>query len=1002
VTLGAVLLVALAVALWIAKQFFGEGVKHVGQRFWPAVFGSRRRTFKRRELRRYRASVAENYDSHSLGFLNTAVKISDVYVPLQHEEGGQRVDIYQSVRSRPRAVVLGAAGAGKSMLLKSSMVRWAREPSDFERVPVFVELFRSNRGDGSLRDLIVDAFRRNGIKNPDGFLDRALDDGLLSVFFDGFDEIVTDRRSAMAHDMKKFAEDWPNCQVVVTCRDAVYDFELRPAFDHEVRVAGFDDAAIRRFLKLWFLWTQPERDARYEVEQLMVGLRASPAVMLLARTPLMLTMIVSLHDADPGIGPVLPNSRAEFYKVAVEHLLRRDHVLGRHDDRLARYKSGHKLMALRTIALTAQGAMAPGTDRRTVSEDELIECITRVLSRFNLEASHAPELLSEIVDRSGLLVKVDEENLLYEFPHLTLQEYLAAMELADNPDRLLSLYKENPDRWRETVKLWCGGANRDCTEIVSQLFAGNDRDKLLALECLPEAKQIDESLANKILYKTRLGDNVGMHLVAAALGAVAADPGPRGTALFAHLRQVAQNDADDYQTHAIAVLAFTRLRAAVETLSDLSTSQPVANAALRAMGELAVPVLAERARTGSVEAVDDIAAIGSASAGLALAELLWADEVGTRVTMRAAWQLAILVGSPDVEEELRRADIRIRLELARDDWLWEPFTQDGSEPIGKIMGRVGFLILNSDVSDIPDDISGIDLRLALPIGVIRGAARPRPDSAYMAELEARITAIARSHRINVTRFTPGELLAEIQAKDPAIAGELTEQTLIRDRIDSIPRRIMHALPTQILVEIAKQLLTSGENFRVDQQDWQTINENPPERVIRDSIAADGALMLFFGPYLLGITRATGTAFQWWPWGPAWLSWATITAFAVMLIGYVAFFTSEARLAMDKLDAALLASLGRTNDSISPWLRLATIGAGLSFPGAVILGVRTLVGWIYWPILLAGVIILFACARLLTRVAHKRMRWIHNPFRPLLKLDESMIRIQTTVISQRDV
>lgn len=998
-TLGAVLFVALVVALWIAKQFFGEGVKHVGQRFWPGVFGSRRRTLKRRELRRYRASVADNYDSHSLGFLNTAVKISDVYVPLQREEGGQRVDIYQSVRSRPRTVVLGAAGAGKSMLLKSSMVRWARKPSDFERVPVFVELFRSNRGDGSPRELIVDAFRRNGIKNPDGFLDRALDDGLLTVFFDGFDEIVTDRRNTMAHDMKKFAEDWPNCQVVVTCRDAVYDFELRPAFDHEVRVAGFDDAAIRRFLKLWFLLKHPDRNVRYEVEQLMAGLRASPAVMRLARTPLLLTMIVSLHDADPGIGPVLPNSRAEFYEMAVDHLLRRDSVLGRHGG-LARYKAGHKLMALRTIALTAQGAMAPGTDRRTVAEDELIECITRVLSRFNLEASHAPELLSEIVDRSGLLV--DEGNLLYEFPHLTLQEYLAAMELADNPDRLLSLYKENPDRWRETVKLWCGGANRDCTEIVSQLFAGDDRDKLLALECLPEAKQIDESLANKILFETRLGDSIGMHLVAAALGAVAADPGPRGTALFARLRQVAQNDADHYQAHAIAVLALTRLRAAVETLSDLSTSQPLARTALRAMGELAVPVLAERARTGSVEAVDDIAAVGTASAGLALAELLWPDDVSTRVTMRAAWQLAILVSSPDVEEELRRADIRIPLELARDDWLWEPFTQDGSEPIGKIMGRVGFLILHSDVSDIPDDICGIDLRLALPIGVIRGAARSRGDTAYMAELEARITAVARSHRINVPRFTPGEVLAEIHAKDPVVARELAEQALIHDRIDPIPRRILDALPTQILVEIAEQLLTSGDSFRADQRDWQTINENPPERVVRDSIAAVGALVLFLGLYLLGITRATGTAFHWWSWGPAWLSWATIAAFTAVIIGYIAFFASERRLAMDKLDAALRTSLGRANDSISPWLNLATVGSGLSLAGAAILGIRTLVDWVNWPILLAGAIILFACTHLLTKATRKRIRLIHNPFPPLLKLDESMIHIRTTVISQRNV
>jgi hypothetical protein len=100
---------------------------------------------------------------------------------------------------------------------------------------------------------------------------------------------------------------------------------------------------------------------------------------------------------------------------------------------------------------------------------------------LNLDAPHAGPMLDEIVTRSGLLVKVDAGNLLYEFPHLTLQEYLAAVELADRPDRLLRLYEENPNRWRETLKLWCAGANRDCTDVIRSVFAGTDQDRLLAL-----------------------------------------------------------------------------------------------------------------------------------------------------------------------------------------------------------------------------------------------------------------------------------------------------------------------------------------------------------------------------------------------------------------------------------------------------------------------------------------------------------------------------------------
>src|SRR5262249_38712002 len=151
-------------------------------------------------------------------------------------------------------------------------------------------------------------------------------------------------------------------------------------------------------------------------------------------------------------------------------------------------------------------------------------------------------MVNEIVERSGLLIRVDDANLLYEFAHFTLQEYLAAVELAAEPDRLLALYQENPPRWRETVKLWCAGANRDATDFVRQIFAGDARDRLLALECVAEARQIDTALATRIVgeFVAQLGtDILDKRLVRAALGSVAGNPGSIGHELFGHLRSQA-------------------------------------------------------------------------------------------------------------------------------------------------------------------------------------------------------------------------------------------------------------------------------------------------------------------------------------------------------------------------------------------------------------------------------------------------------------------------------
>ena len=173
--LAAVGTVFLAALISAAKVFFGEGVKHAANRFWSATFRIRRGTIRARDLKRYRNAVSANYDRHALGFLQDAqIKISDVYVPLQYQSDGRREDIYEAIRTNLRTVVLGAAGAGKSVLLKNSMVKWSRTPSNNQRIPVLVELLRRNIGDESLYDLIVNAFEANDVRKPDAFLPKAL------------------------------------------------------------------------------------------------------------------------------------------------------------------------------------------------------------------------------------------------------------------------------------------------------------------------------------------------------------------------------------------------------------------------------------------------------------------------------------------------------------------------------------------------------------------------------------------------------------------------------------------------------------------------------------------------------------------------------------------------------------------------------------------------------------------------------------------------------------
>jgi hypothetical protein len=129
-----------------------------------------------------------------------------------------------------------------------------------------------------------------------------------------------------------------------------------------------------------------------------------------------------------------------------------------------------------------------------------------------------------------------------------------------------------------------------------------------------------------------------------------------------------------------------------------------AREALRAMGELAIPVLEQRAATGDLQAVDDLAFIGTPVAAESLARLTCMDKQDaaghSTITVSAAWRLAELLAVPDVVEGLKNSGFQVPAGVPSYDWVWKPFafpgTQDG--PIGWIIGRVALIIDSNPLS----------------------------------------------------------------------------------------------------------------------------------------------------------------------------------------------------------------------------------------------------------------------------------------------------------------
>ncbi|HWS31640.1 MAG TPA: NACHT domain-containing protein [Actinoplanes sp.] len=1002
-TYAAVGAAALALVGAIVQQVFADQIKAALATGWRRSFG-RRSSLRRDEWMRYRHWVQDTFKGARLGFLrDTQVAVEDVYVPLQYEKDGKRVDVYRDVSENLRTVVAGPAGAGKSMLLRHSMLRWAAEPQREDRIPVLVDLARLNRDDRTLRDLITDVFtikprnsRKPLVKNAGQVIDAIVDRGRLCLFLDGFDEVVTERRAHVADEIKQFAERHPSCQIVVTCRDAVYDGDLRPVFDEEIHMAGFDDAGIRRFLRLWFgresdliAGAEPDDvgnaplDARDLVEQLVAELRANPALMRIARSPLMLTMIASLHDADPGRGPLLTNSRSDFYNEAISHLLRRDHHLGRNRN-LARYRASHKRETLCTLALIAQG----GDDRigsagnNVLTESVIYTAATTLVPRFGLTAADGRKLVDEIVDRSGLLIRIDENNLYYQFTHLTLQEYLASQELADNPERLLDLYRGNPSRWRETVKLWCGGAKSAASSLIAEIAAGDARDRLLALECVAEARFIDEELADRIVdgFVADLTDpQPDKQLVLAALGTVAAERGPIGERLFRRLRDEAESS-----DNALIVLAESRRREAIEVLSDLAGARPAARTALRRLGELAIPVLARRAAAGSVEAVDDLAAIATPAAATAIAEQLW---TGMDVAVRAAHWLASLVQQPEIESELCQFDPAPFQKQNRDhyEWLWQPFAPERNAHV--TMGRVGWLLDQGRRYLKPTDTPSPDTRVALGVGAqTRTFSTERIPDGWTQRLREESAAAGVKTGVNTARsdilhrYTP--LLETLSATNPESARKLALEVIAANVGQAHRLDLLTSLPSALLIDIVKRLSPNNTMAEAGIRDWQSIGQEPvPPRALRilTTTLATLAGTAVCALLVIGLLDAIRDIYTW----LIGEGGSFAFAYPVLLLSTIVLFVWSGKNDNDNILVAAVLTM------------MATAIAGL------LSGVFPVAEYLGWPMALVPLTILGPVTLVVWKWTDRRERAVRNPYRALLKLAGRTPVNGYTVIAARD-
>lgn len=393
----------------------------------------------------YRRPTAQN---QFLGLMDAEMRKrrSDIMYPKEHESRGAEemddtgkaiVKPDELLRGRTKVVVTGAPGCGKTTLLH--YLAWRTGKAN-ERFPVFLELKTVtegtfNRAQHDLAKLLFDeavvgTLDLYGVERErfrEFFMAR-LSAGETAIFLDGLDEVSgTDFFPRLCDAISGFVRRTHRGNTLILSTRP-YALQSRLEGLKEMEIAPLNQRQIEEFFAHYY-----GDDPR--AQRLLRTLWQRRPLRELLRVPFLLAAVTQLYRQQQHV----VEDRLELYRQLVWQLvvqLDREKRLVRHDFRIADRTGALKLDFLKYLAcerLLIDEVLAEGREaaRLTFTGDVILE----KAKQFWRNAEHPPGSpydLADDVKSTPLLREIGAD--VYAFTHLTIQEYLAAVELSRRDD----------------------------------------------------------------------------------------------------------------------------------------------------------------------------------------------------------------------------------------------------------------------------------------------------------------------------------------------------------------------------------------------------------------------------------------------------------------------------------------------------------------------------------------------------------------------------------------
>ena len=430
----------------------------------------------------------------------------------EREADRARVPVGERLAEARRLVVLGDPGSGKTTMVRwiatAYLLRLKQDPDwkdlpdvatlpDEDWLPIIVrcrDLDPSCLG-GPLDNILLHTLRKAEMTEVEStalqaILREKLRQGEALLLLDGLDEVADPSvRAGFCRQLEQIHIAYPDAPIIATSRIVGYremGYRIGRGFEH-VTIADLSKEDKDDFARRWCTATEPPGRRETATEELINDIHSTDRIERLTGNPMLLTTLALVKRK---VGK-LPNRRADLYWEAVQVLLNwRSEV-----DEPIDHREAVPQLEYVAYAMCDRGV-------QQLREDEILDLFEGMREEYpNVRPAqeHTPEEFLRLLERrTGILVEAGHVRHygrpvpVFEFRHLTFQEYLAGLALVDGKfpsrDRSRSLAEhiaplagrtskvEVPqsgerevavvENWREALRLCVASCNDDDVDSV--------------------------------------------------------------------------------------------------------------------------------------------------------------------------------------------------------------------------------------------------------------------------------------------------------------------------------------------------------------------------------------------------------------------------------------------------------------------------------------------------------------------------------------------------------